>query len=152
MSGHIRQKGQEMEAGGNILVVDDNVILEYMDLMPMDSLSNRMSDGFALMAVLRGSRGEAVDCEFKAVNEQFEKLTGFNAAEVVGRNLTEIVPESDATWIEICGRVASRKLKAKLKNFFSRTGRRLEIILYSPADEQVAAVLSDITLPLKTQT
>ena len=117
----------------------------------MDNLFYRMYCGFAILEVLRDSRGEAVDCEFKAVNTAFEELMGLNAEEVVGRKLTDIVPESNAEWINFCGRIASGNLRAKFSTFFQRVGKRLEFVLYSHAEGQVAALITDITLRLKTQ-
>ena len=117
----------------------------------MDNLFNRMYCGFAILEVLRDSRGEAVDCEFKAVNAAFEELMGLNAGEVAGRKLTDIVPESNAEWIRFCGRIASGNLRAKFRTFFPRVGKQLEFSLYSHAEGQVGALITDITLRLKTQ-
>ena len=119
--------------------------------MQVDNLFYRMYCGFAILEVLRDSHGEAVDCEFKAVNTAFEELMGLKAGEVTGRTLTDIVPESNAEWIKFCGRIASGNLRAKFSTFFQRVGKRLEFVLYSHAEEQVAALVTDITLRLKTQ-
>jgi PAS domain S-box-containing protein len=117
--------------------------------MSMDNLFYRMCCGFAILEVLRDSRGEAVDCEFKAVNAAFEELMGLNAGEVAGRKLTDIVPESNAEWIKFCGRIASGNLRAKFSTFSQRVGKQLEFVLYSHAEGQVAALITDITLRLK---
>jgi PAS domain S-box-containing protein len=119
--------------------------------MPMDTQLYRLHCGFAILEVLRDSHGEAVDCEFKAVNTTFEELVGLTAEEVVGWKLTDIVPESNAEWINFCGRIASGNLRAKFRTFFPRVGKRLEFILYSHAEGQVAALITDITLRLTTQ-
>ena len=117
----------------------------------MDNLFYRMCCGFAILECYRDSRGEAVDCEFKAVNAAFEELMGLNAGEAAGRTLTDIVPESNAEWIKFCGRIASGNLRAKFSTFSQRVGKRLEFVLYSHAEGQVAALITDITLRLKTQ-
>ena len=119
--------------------------------MQVDNLFYRMYCGLAIVEVLRDSGGEAVDCEFKAVNTAFEELMGLNAKEVVGRKLTDIVPESNAEWIHFCGRIASGNLRAKFNTFFQRGGKWLEVVLYSPEEGQVAALVTDVTLRLKTQ-
>ena len=117
----------------------------------MDNQFYRLYCGFAILEVLRDSRGEAVDCEFKAVNTAFEELMGLTAGEVAGRKLTDIVPEINAEWIHFCGRIASGNLRAKFRTFFPRVGKRLEFVLYSHAEGQVGALITDITLRLKTQ-
>jgi PAS domain S-box-containing protein len=119
--------------------------------MQADDLFYRMYCGLAILEVLRDSGGEAVDCEFKAVNTAFEELMGLNAKEVVGRKLTDIVPESNAEWIHFCGRIASGNLRARFSTFSQRVGKWLEVVLYGLAEGQVAALVTDVTLRLKTQ-
>jgi PAS domain S-box-containing protein len=119
--------------------------------MSTDTQLYRMYCGFAILEVLRDSRGEAVDCEFKAVNAAFEELMGLTAGGVAGRKLTDIVPESNAEWINFCGRIAAGNLRAKFRTFFPRVGKRLEVVLYSHAEGQVGALITDVTLRLKTQ-
>jgi PAS domain S-box-containing protein len=122
-----------------------------MDGMPTDTQLYRPHCGFAILEVLRDARGDAVDCEFKAVNTAFEELMGLTAGEVAGRMLTDIVPESNAEWVNFCGRIASGNLRAKFKTFFPRIGKRLEVVLYGHAEGQVGALIIDITLGRSTQ-
>jgi PAS domain S-box-containing protein len=122
-----------------------------MEDMPMDTQSHRLHCGFAILEVLCDSRGEAVDCEFKAVNTRFEELVGFAAGEVAGRKLTDIVPESNAEWINLCGRIASGNLRAKFRTFSPRVGKQLELSLYSHAEGQIGALITDITPRMETR-
>jgi PAS domain S-box-containing protein len=122
-----------------------------MDDMLMDAQSHRLHCGFAILEVLRDSSGAAVDCEFKAVNTRFEELAGFAAGAVAGRKLTDIVPESDAEWINLCGRIASGNLRAKFRAFSPRVGKQLEFIVYHHAEGQVGALVTDITLRMETR-
>jgi PAS domain S-box-containing protein len=117
-----------------------------MDGMSTDIQSYRLHCGFAILEVLRDSRGEAVDCEFKAVNTEFEELMGLAAGEAAGRRLTDIVPEINGEWISFCGRIAAGNLRAKFRTFFPRVGKRLEVALYSHAEGQIGALIADITL------
>jgi PAS domain S-box-containing protein len=119
--------------------------------MPTDTQACRLHCGFAILEVLRDSSGEAVDCEFKAVNTEFEELMGLAAGEAAGRKLTDIVPEINAEWISFCGRIASGNLRAKFRTFFPRVGKRLEFALYSHAKGQVGALVTDIAQRMETR-
>jgi PAS domain S-box-containing protein len=65
--------------------------------------------------------------------------------EVIGRRLTEILPEAESEWIDMCGRIAYGGDKVKFKSHFKTLGKDLEILAYSPQPGQLATLISDIT-------
>ena len=115
------------------------------------SLIQKMYNGFALFEVLQDEQAKPVDFRLLEVNPAFEELTGLNAREVVGRKLTEILPEAKADWIDLYGRIAFGADKIKFKSHFKTFGKDLEILAYSPEAGQLAAVISDITTRVDMQ-
>ena len=108
-------------------------------------LIQKMYNGFALFEVLQGEQAKSVDFRLLEVNPAFEDLTGLNALEVVGRKLTEILPDAEADWIELLERITSGGDKIKFNRHFKASGKYLEIRAYSPQAGQLAAVISDIS-------
>ncbi|HOV86104.1 MAG TPA: MASE3 domain-containing protein [Syntrophobacteraceae bacterium] len=70
-------------------------------------LFNSMTDGFVYGEILCGADGRPCDCRALEVNPSFEKHTGLKAEEVVGRTLSEVLPDTEPFWIEPCSRAGT---------------------------------------------
>ena len=73
------------------------------------SLFRNMINGFSLHKVLFDEEGKPVDYIFLQVNPAFEKFTGLREKEVIGKKVTEVLPEiskDPADWIGAYGGVA----------------------------------------------
>ncbi len=62
-----------------------------------------IDEGFCLIEVLFDADSHPVDYRFLETNPAFEEHTGLHDA--VGKTVRELVPDLDATWFEISGRV-----------------------------------------------
>lgn len=109
------------------------------------SLFNSMVEGFALHEVITDMHGDVVDYRFIKVNPAFEALTGKTNAEIAGKTLLEVFPNSEKVWIERYGRVALTGVSESFTEFSSETGLWFEVSAYSPAHGQFACVFSDVT-------
>ena len=67
-------------------------------------LFNLIDEGFCVIDVIFNASGRAVDYRFLEVNPGFERHTGMDA--VVGKRITEMVPNIEAHWFATYGRVA----------------------------------------------
>jgi len=109
------------------------------------NLFGAMTSGIALHEGICDSSGTTCDYRFLSVNAAFERITGLTAEKVVGRTLTEVLPDTDPFWIETYGWVAVSGEPVQFEHFSQHFGRYFEVSAYCPAPGQFAIVLSDIT-------
>ncbi len=109
------------------------------------ALFSSMAEGFALHEIITDAGGKPVDYRFVEVNPAFEKLTGMNAADTVGKTVLEIFPGTEKIWIERYGQVALTGVPDRFSEFSKETGRAFEVSSYSPAPGRFACVFSDVT-------
>lgn len=109
------------------------------------SLFSGMSEGFALHEVICGADGKPYDYRFLEVNQAFERLTDLKREDVVGKTVMQVMPETEAYWIEAYGKVALTGTPAQFENYTRGIGKHFEAIAYSPAKGQFATLFIDIT-------
>jgi PAS domain S-box-containing protein len=104
-------------------------------------------DGFALSEVVLDEAGQPVDFVFLAVNEAFEGLTGLTA-EVIGRRVTEVVPQLMDSPDGLIGKAAEVALTGRPERFeryVEPLHRWLAFSMYQAAPGQVATVFEDVS-------
>ncbi|WP_170294925.1 PAS domain S-box protein [Roseospira navarrensis] len=69
------------------------------------ALFTQSLNGVAIHEMLFDDSGAPCDYVFLDVNPAFERLTGLNAAHVIGRRVRELLPETEPFWIERYGQV-----------------------------------------------
>jgi PAS domain S-box-containing protein len=70
------------------------------------NLFNTMSEGFALHELICDAEGRPCDYRILEVNPAYERLTGLRGADLVGRTVLEVMPDTEPMWIQRFGRVA----------------------------------------------
>jgi PAS domain S-box-containing protein len=115
------------------------------------SLFNRMSEGFALHEILCDERGEPRDYRFLEINPAFEKLTGLRREDVVGRLMSEVLPNDDPHWVKVYGAVALTGEPAHFDHYSPALRRHYEVVAYRPAPQQFAVVFLDVTEHRRTE-
>lgn len=108
-------------------------------------LFTEMLEGFALHEIICDPAGRPVDYRFLAVNPAFEEITGLQASQIVGRTVLELMPETEASWIECYGRVALQGTDVRLEDYSAALGKYFAVAAFQPAPGQFACVISDIT-------
>ncbi len=110
------------------------------------TLFDSIDDGFCLMQMIVDAQGETVDYRFLETNSAFEGQTGLKNA--VGRTALELVPDLDASWFQLYGRVASTGESARFENHAPAMGRWFDVYasrVGRPELRQVALVFKDVT-------
>jgi PAS domain-containing protein len=90
------------------------------------SLFKNMNSAFAYHKVVYDENGKPVDYIFLEVNEQFEKNMGLKRKNVLGKKVTEVIPDigKDSTrWIEVYGRVAETGKPAQFESYSEPLGK-----------------------------
>jgi len=108
-------------------------------------LFNQMLDGFALHEAVLPETGGPLDFRVLDINPALERMTGAVKGDVVGINVRNLFPKSEAAWVEQFARVA-RTGKALTFHLHSpRLGRHFDVSAFSPTTGQVAAIFKDVT-------
>ena len=109
------------------------------------TLFDSMTEGFSLHEIVTDQQGRPVDYRFLEANPAFERLTGLKRADLVGKRVLEVLPDTEACWIENFGRVALTGEPVHFESFSSALGRWYEVFAYRPAPRQFAVISTDIT-------
>lgn len=107
-----------------------------------------MVGGFAYHKVLLNKNKEPVDYVFLEVNKEYEKLTGLQRRKIIGKKVTEAVPEikkDPVDWIRFYGRVAMTGEPARFESYSEVLEKWYDVSAYSPSKGFFVTVLSDIT-------
>ncbi len=111
-------------------------------------LFTTMFEGFARHEIVLNENGEPVDYIFLEVNPAFERLTGLRKENIIGRQVTEVLPgiEKDpADWINVFGRVAATGEPVHFENYAAPVDQWYSVSAYSPQKNQFVAVFQNIT-------
>jgi PAS domain S-box-containing protein len=110
-----------------------------------EMLFREMIDGFALHNIICNEQGQPVDYRFVAVNPAFERLTGLQAAKVIGRTVLEVMPQTEPFWIETYGQVALTGKATQFEHFSQALNRHFEVTAFCPVPHQFATIIVDKT-------
>jgi PAS domain S-box-containing protein len=109
------------------------------------SLFNGISEGFALHEIMCDEKGGPCDYRFLEINPAFEKLTGLRREDVVGKTMSQLLPNDDPKWVKIYGEVALTGHSVQFDNYSPVLKRHYEVFAYCPAPRQFAVLFLDIT-------
>ncbi len=109
------------------------------------TLFNSMTEGFALHEIIYDEKGEPVNYCFLEINPSFEMLTGLKKEDVLGRLMTEVLPDEDPQWIKIYGDVAITGNPIHFEHFSQALKRQFEVFSYCPSPGRFAVLFIDIT-------
>lgn len=108
-------------------------------------LFQNMTNGFALHEMIFDADGIPSDYRFIEVNSSFEKQTGLNAADIVGKTVLEVMPDTERSWIETYGKVVTSGEPLSFENLSYALGRHYQVWAYCPKPGFFATVISDVT-------
>jgi PAS domain S-box-containing protein len=110
------------------------------------TLFNSIDQGFCVIEMLFDERDRPVDYRFLEVNATFEQQTGLT--NVVGKWVSELVPDLEAYWFEMYGKVAWSGEPVRFENHAHQMGRSFDVYAFrigEPTQRQVALLFKDIT-------
>ncbi len=109
------------------------------------SLFDGMTEGFGLHEIICDEQGKPCDYRFLEVNPAFEKLTGLQREDVIGKRLKEVLPDDDPHWIEAFGAVALGGNPVHFENYSPSLKQHYEVYAYRPAPYQFAVLFMNVT-------
>jgi PAS domain S-box-containing protein len=108
------------------------------------SLFESIGQSFALLQILRDEDGEPIDLSYLDVNPAFERIFGVSKGSMIGKTVGELTPEALPRWLGIASQVPVSG-PVRLESYRSVYGKWLDVYCYSPGEELLAVVSSDIT-------
>lgn len=109
------------------------------------SLVTQMRQGLAVHEMICDNSNKPLDYRFLYVNDAFEKMTGLNANDIIGKTVLDIMPNTEKYWIEEYGRVAINGETINYENYSSEIDKYFEVVAYQTQPMQFATIISDIT-------
>ena len=108
-------------------------------------LFDEMFSGFALHEIICDQSGTPTDYRFLSANTAFEKITGLDASDILGKTVLEVMPGTESNWIERYGKVALTGEPAQFENYAAALGKHYEVRAYCPEHGKFATLINDIT-------
>ena len=112
------------------------------------SLFNNLFHGFVYFEKVFDDNGNFVDYSIMEVNAAFEKLTGFNKNELVGKRMSETVfspQKASINWLEMLNDLPINGETRTIEQFSKVVKKWFLISAYIPQPGYCAILLSDIT-------
>ncbi|MEW6195703.1 MAG: PAS domain S-box protein [Bacteroidota bacterium] len=112
------------------------------------ALFENMTAGFVLFEAVQNENGIPIDLIILAANDGFEKTTGLKLKDVIGKNLTKVLPgieKDSADWIGTYGKVALTGLSKQFEQGSDLLGVYYSINAYQAGPNQCAVTFNDIS-------
>lgn len=114
------------------------------------SLLKNSSEGYALHKIHTDRDGKATDYTFLEINPAFTELTGLGS-EVIGKRVTDVIPDVEPSWIERYGQCALNGISSKFSGCSEPLSKIFEVSCFSPMRGYFATTFSDITKKMETE-
>ena len=117
-------------------------------------LFEKMLNGFALHEMVKNESLESVDYLFLDVNAAFEKMTGLKKENIIGKNVTSVLPgmeKDSADWIRRYAKVAETGEEIRFQQYSETLGKWYSVLAFSPQKGQFATIFEDITFQKETE-
>jgi|GEM_PF-2173775 len=108
-------------------------------------LFREMLGGLAVHEIICDEDGRPVDYRFLDVSPGFEKLTGLKAADLIGKTVLQVLPDTEPIWIERYGRVALTREPAQFEHYSQALSKYFEARAFSPEAGKFATIFYDVT-------
>ena len=110
------------------------------------TLFESIDEGFCICEMMFDEDGEPTDYRFLEVNAAFERLTGLEQA--IGKTIRELVPNHEAYWFEIYGRVVRTREPVRFEQQASAMNRWFDVNAFcigEPPSHQFAILFTNIS-------
>ncbi|MHA2252025.1 MAG: PAS domain S-box protein [Candidatus Kariarchaeaceae archaeon] len=120
----------------------EDAALQYKNLF------NHMINGFGYHRIIVDKNGQPVDYEFLDINPAFTKQTGLTRKQVIGKKVTDVIPnvqENPVNWIERYGQVALTGESLQFEGFAEGLQKYYLVSVYSDKKGYFTTIFTDIT-------
>lgn len=111
-------------------------------------LFENVMNGFALHEIVLNDEGKPVDYIFLEVNDAFEQMTGLERENILGKKVTQVIPDIEndtADWIGRYGEVTLTGNDIRFEQKSAPFGKWYSVLAFRPREGQFATIFEDIT-------
>lgn len=108
-------------------------------------LFETMSSGFSLQEMVLDDCGGILDVRFLQANPAFEKMTGLEVPDLIGRTLKDVMKKGSEELIAALKEMVRTGEAARWQQYIPALNKYLEITAFTPRPGQVATVVADVT-------
>ncbi len=112
---------------------------DYRDLI------KGMLEGYAVNEIILDYKHNPVDYLFLEVNDAFEALIGLNRAEIIGKSILDVMPQTKKEWIALCGDVALNEKELCTEYYSESLNRHYHVRIQSQGKGIFLTTFNDIT-------
>ena len=109
------------------------------------ALIESMLNGYAVNEIILDYKHEPVDYRFLEINTAFEELTTFKKKDLIGKNITEVFPRIENSWIQLCADVALNQKDICTEYYSKMLDRYYNVRIISKQKGIFLTVFNDIT-------
>mgnify|MGYP003478228515 CR=1 FL=1 len=110
-----------------------------------ENLFIQMIDACALCEIDCDQEGRSVRYVFINVNQAFIKVTGLKIEDVLGKSVSEVMPEFESYWSKFYGKVSLTGEAIHFENYSESLDKYFEVTAFSTSYRQFAIIFSDVT-------
>ncbi len=117
-----------------------------------ETLIKEIPIAYAHHKMIYDALGVPIDYEYVDVNAAFEKMTSLNASEIIGKRVTEIIPDivNDAfDWIKEYGKVADTQTNREFQTYADSLNKYYRVYASSSQKGYFTTIFLDITNTIK---
>jgi len=129
----------------SVLVIGRDITAHRQAEKNYQMLFREMLNGFALHEIVCDAQGKPVDYRFLDVNPAFERMTGLQVHDLLGKSVREIMPGTEPNWIQTYGKVALTGEPVFFEDYSAELKKHFEVAAFRPAPNQFACIVADIT-------
>lgn len=113
----------------------------------LESIFENMINAFVIWESVFDSTGKYVSFRFGYFNRAYSKISGVEQADVMDKNIFEVWPDTEQSWVDIYGDVAVTGKSRNFEMYHKPTDGYYNCIAYRPTDsmDQVCVIFEDIT-------
>lgn len=101
--------------------------------------------GFAYHKMIYDETGQPIDYQFLAINPTFEKLTGLNKEQLIGKTVKKALPGIEEFWIDSYGKVARDQEILYFYHYAEPLKKSYQVTAYAPKKDHLVTLFTDIT-------
>lgn len=121
--------------------------MKYFDEFNKSIIEN-MINAFIYCEIITDENRNPIDYKYIEVNKYYEKYTGLNRSDVIGKRVSEIVPNweyENSKWIEFYGNVALSGKSDNIEKFAKVYNKWFKVKSYCPKKGFFVAIYTDVT-------
>lgn len=108
-------------------------------------LLHNMPYGFSLQEIICDSTNIPVNYKYIAANKSFERITGLQIDQIIGKRAEDVLPGLEPVWVEVFGKVALTGESCQFESYTDSYGRYYEVLAFYTSPNRFAMLFNDIT-------